>query len=70
MIFLILALLPIILYFVWDYYHHRDLLPSPKDRCVFITGCSSGFGRALALKLDAMGCYVFAGLHPWNVIYK
>lgn len=30
-------------------------------RCVFVTGCDSGFGRALAKRLDGKGITVFAG---------
>ncbi|KAE9547397.1 hypothetical protein FO519_009393, partial [Halicephalobus sp. NKZ332] len=32
-----------------------------ENRAVFITGCDSGFGRALALKLAKNGLPVFAG---------
>ncbi|EDV27167.1 17-beta-hydroxysteroid dehydrogenase type 6 [Trichoplax sp. H2] len=31
------------------------------DKFVLVTGCDSGFGRLTALKLDQLGCYVFAG---------
>ena len=30
-------------------------------KCVFITGCDTGFGNALAKSLYAKGVYVFAG---------
>ena len=30
-------------------------------KCVFITGCDSGFGNALARRLDVQGVPVFAG---------
>lgn len=30
------------------------------NKCVLITGCDSGFGRALAKQLDVLGCRVFA----------
>jgi len=35
---------------------------SMKDRNVVITGSASGIGAACALKLDALGCRVFAGV--------
>ncbi|XP_063218228.1 D-beta-hydroxybutyrate dehydrogenase, mitochondrial-like [Bacillus rossius redtenbacheri] len=34
---------------------------STKDRAVFVTGCDSGFGHAMALRLADMGFVVFAG---------
>ncbi|CAL1275015.1 unnamed protein product [Larinioides sclopetarius] len=33
----------------------------PDNRAVFITGCDSGFGHALAKQLDSKGFHVFAG---------
>ncbi|KAJ8318543.1 hypothetical protein KUTeg_003634 [Tegillarca granosa] len=33
----------------------------PKDKAVLITGCDSGFGQSLALRLDKLGYTVFAG---------
>ena len=43
----------------------RSLLDIPlvdniSDKCIFITGCDTGFGYLLALKLDELGCSVFA----------
>nr|CAD7431975.1 unnamed protein product [Timema monikensis] len=40
----------------------RRLLPGLRERAVFITGCSSGFGLQLAKRLDALGVTVYAGL--------
>lgn len=34
---------------------------SAQDKAVFVTGCDSGFGHALALKLDHLEMTVFAG---------
>ena len=33
----------------------------PRGRGVFITGCDTGFGHDLAIKLDKLGFTVFAG---------
>lgn len=33
----------------------------PTGKAVFITGCDTGFGHALAKKLDALGFWVYAG---------
>ncbi|VDO74559.1 unnamed protein product [Haemonchus placei] len=38
-----------------------------RGKYVFITGCDSGFGRLLALKLLEMGVNVFAGCYTENV---
>lgn len=53
------ALLIIIIQFLrWLYrFHYVDRL---KERCILVTGCDSGFGEKLCLKLDRMGCQVFA----------
>eukprot|EP00741_Cyanophora_paradoxa_P014755 tig00020824_g14233.t1 len=32
------------------------------SHCVFVTGCSSGIGQAIAVSLDAAGCKVIAGV--------
>ncbi|XP_078001797.1 retinol dehydrogenase 5 isoform X2 [Phascolarctos cinereus] len=45
-----------ILWFLRD----RQVLP-PSDAFIFITGCDSGFGRHLALRLDRRGFRVLAG---------
>ncbi|KAL8595846.1 hypothetical protein ACOMHN_012264 [Nucella lapillus] len=38
----------------------RSPVPALHTRRVFVTGCDTGFGRRLALRLDKMGCHVFA----------
>lgn len=49
------------------FFHHILLhypvfrLPDCQRRAVFITGCDSGFGAALARRLDGLGVPVFAG---------
>lgn len=44
---------------VW-WFRDRQRLPA-KDAFVFITGCDSGFGHLLALRLDQRGFQVLAG---------
>lgn len=36
------------------------LVPNLRDRHVLITGCDTGFGNELAVRLDALGVCVFA----------
>ena len=38
----------------------RATLPGLHARHVLVTGCDTGFGRSLALRLDRLGCPVFA----------
>ncbi|KAJ9589699.1 hypothetical protein L9F63_017105, partial [Diploptera punctata] len=42
-------------------FYSDTLKMSLQDRAVLITGCDSGFGYALALRLRSMGAVVFAG---------
>ena len=42
----------------WNFY-----IPDFDSKCVFITGCDSGFGLDLARRLDRLGCTVFAGCY-------
>lgn len=52
-----------LLYHMIDSLRLRPLqLQHPQDTAVFITGCASGFGYSLALRLDHMGYTVFAGV--------
>ncbi|KAI9560428.1 hypothetical protein GHT06_014445 [Daphnia sinensis] len=39
----------------------RRLIDNTNDKAVVITGCDSGFGNALAIKLDGIGFKVYAG---------
>ncbi|XP_071953893.1 D-beta-hydroxybutyrate dehydrogenase, mitochondrial-like isoform X2 [Antedon mediterranea] len=44
---------------------------SPSNKAVFITGCDTGFGHSLALRLDQLGYLVYAGcLFPglWAIV--
>lgn len=50
-----------LLYKVIDRLLRRPRVGNYGGRYVFVTGCDSGFGRASAQRLDALGCHVFAG---------
>ena len=39
----------------------RQVMADCQRKCVLITGCDSGFGNSLALRLDAIGFRVYAG---------
>ncbi|XP_072511057.1 retinol dehydrogenase 5 [Notamacropus eugenii] len=56
----LLLLLGTLLWGVLWFLRDRLVLP-PSDGFVFITGCDSGFGRHLALRLDRRGFRVLAG---------
>jgi len=52
------------IYLLYKFVDHIMRLPrvdNNSDRFIFITGCDSGFGNALAKRLDSLGCRVFAG---------
>ncbi len=44
-----------------DYLISLPTISNIKSQYVFITGCDTGFGNAVAKKLDLMGCNVIAG---------
>uniref|UniRef100_A0ABM5FP07 Retinol dehydrogenase 16-like n=1 Tax=Pogona vitticeps TaxID=103695 RepID=A0ABM5FP07_9SAUR len=48
------------LYFLRRWYRERQTVENLTEKYVFITGCDSGFGRALARQLDARGMRVLA----------
>lgn len=50
--------------FIRQIYRYFYPLPNidPRGKYVLISGCDSGFGRALAIELDKKGMYVFAGV--------
>ena len=62
----------LVILFVADliYRLYRQLFPTPnisvEGKHVFITGCDSGFGHALALALDKQGFHVFAAVLNTN----
>jgi len=55
------VLLTILFYKSLDLILRRPRLGNYADRYIFITGCDSGFGYQLAIRLHALGCRVFAG---------
>jgi len=57
----ILSLLLAAVYWIVQKIRSRLEVGSRDTKCVFITGCDSGFGRSLALRLDSKGVLVFAG---------
>ncbi len=50
-----------VIYYLWERHRRSSLIENIQQKCVMITGCDSGFGRALATKLDTLGCSVIAG---------
>ncbi|KAL4656626.1 hypothetical protein GN956_G4480 [Arapaima gigas] len=48
------------LYFLHRFCRERKTITDKADKCVFITGCDSGFGNLLARHLDAMGFVIIA----------
>ena len=58
-LFSVISLVPI--YYLLRYLWELLELDNLENRAVFVTGCDSGFGRAVALKLAKDGLPVFAG---------
>lgn len=48
-------------YYYFYVYLRRERISNICKKCVFVTGCDSGFGHALAQRLDSLGVTVFAG---------
>ncbi|XP_017391647.1 retinol dehydrogenase 16 [Cebus imitator] len=48
------------LYYLLRWYRERQVVSHLRDKCVFITGCDSGFGNQLARQLDERGLQVLA----------
>ncbi|XP_059139305.1 17-beta-hydroxysteroid dehydrogenase type 6-like [Physella acuta] len=58
----LLALLIIIIsYYILDWIIRSMRIGKANEKYILITGCDSGFGRALAIHLDSVGFHVFAG---------
>ncbi|KAJ7317796.1 hypothetical protein JRQ81_003958 [Phrynocephalus forsythii] len=48
------------LYYLRRWYRERQTVDKLTEKYVFITGCDSGFGKALARQLDTLGMHVLA----------
>lgn len=48
------------IYSIIESYRRRDVLQDISEKCVLVTGCDSGFGEAIAIALDKLGCHVIA----------
>ena len=61
----LLLIVPAVLYLAYQLYQYVYPSPdiSPKDKYVLISGCDTGFGRNLAIKLDSIGFNVFATVY-------
>jgi short-subunit dehydrogenase len=51
----------LVAYKLLDYLLRLPTVGRYSERCILVTGCDSGFGQALARRLDGLGCHVFAG---------
>ena len=49
--------------FLYEYIRRKPFLENLNEKYKLITGCDTGFGNALAKKLDSMGCPVFAACY-------
>ena len=64
MLYLLILLAICIFIFIISLIYHRLSkidIKNLSQRCVFITGCDTGFGNLLARTLDAKGVLVIAG---------
>jgi len=58
---LITVLVMLLLYKLIDHILSIPRVDNYSNRYILVTGCDSGFGQALAKRLDSLGCHVFAG---------
>jgi NAD(P)-dependent dehydrogenase (short-subunit alcohol dehydrogenase family) len=65
---ILLIIFTCLLNFLYSIYRYFFPSPNidPKGKYVLISGCDSGFGHALAIKLDQQGFNVFAGVFNSN----
>ena len=54
---IIIVVLIIMAYTLFDWLIHRALLTNHNDRYILVTGCDSGFGFKIAAELDQLGKY-------------
>jgi 11-cis-retinol dehydrogenase len=59
----------VVAYFVVRYLLDLISLDDLSSKHIFITGCDTGFGRELALKLAGRGIPVFAGCFSTEVAF-
>ena len=57
----ILGLFIFAIYTIYERYKGKSYIEDLTKKCVFITGCDTGFGNAIARTLDKKGCQVIAG---------
>jgi NAD(P)-dependent dehydrogenase (short-subunit alcohol dehydrogenase family) len=50
-----------VIYKLLDYVLRLPTVGQYSERYILVTGCDSGFGEAIARRLDGLGCHVFAG---------
>lgn len=58
-IYLLFALY--VIYLIIDYVIRLPKIQSYHDKYVFVTGCDSGFGKMISIRLDTLGFHVFSG---------
>src|SRR6218665_208812 len=51
----------LLVYYIFDRLIRRPRITRFNDLYILVTGCDTGFGRTTAMRLDALGCHVFAG---------
>lgn len=56
----ILVLIAIVTIWLCKRIKFQKMINNIEKKCVLITGCDSGFGKATAIALDKLGFYVFA----------
>ena len=57
----VLLFLAVIVYVLYEVFGQGAVVDNVSRRAVFITGCDTGFGTALAYRFDGLGARVFAG---------
>lgn len=59
--YIVVLIVCVVIYLTITYYLEKFEIENIHQKSVFITGCDSGFGHLLALKLIENGATVFAG---------
>jgi short chain dehydrogenase len=58
--FIITLIILFVIYKLLDYLLRLPTIGQYSERYILVTGCDSGFGQAIARRLDGLGCHVFA----------